>query len=101
VTAPEYIRLARYIAQVTAGRPLLVEQRQALEEDGRRRIGMQIKDEDKIAFCDFAIENAGAMEKVEVQVSIFLRTCKRLRTLASDEHSWSITPTIIYCAVTR
>ncbi|MEO6828454.1 MAG: dephospho-CoA kinase [Acidobacteriaceae bacterium] len=65
VTAPEEIRLARYIARATAGKPVLAEQRQALEEDGRRRIVMQIKDEDKIPFCDFVIENSGAIENVE------------------------------------
>jgi dephospho-CoA kinase len=72
VTAPEDVRLARYIARVTEGRPLLVEQRRALEEDGRRRIGMQIKDEDKIPFCDFVIENSGAMEEVAAEVERIL-----------------------------
>ena len=67
VTAPEEVRLARYIARVTEGKPLLEEQRKALEEDGRRRIAMQIKDEEKIPFCDFVIENSGAMKEVEAR----------------------------------
>ncbi len=72
VTAPEEVRLVRYIARVTQGRPLLEEQRKALEEDGLRRIAMQIKDEEKIPFCDFVIENSGGMEKVEFQVQRIL-----------------------------
>ena len=70
VTAPEELRLSRYIARVTENRPLLAEQRKALEEDGRKRIAMQIKDEEKIPFSDFVIENSGAMETVEVQVQM-------------------------------
>ena len=68
VTAPEELRLARYVTRVTEGRPLLAEQRTALEEDGRKRIAMQIKDEEKIPFSDFVIENSGAVEKVETSV---------------------------------
>ncbi len=68
VTAPEEIRLARYIARVTEGRPLLADQRKALEEDGRRRIAMQIKDEQKIPFCDFIIDNSGPLKEVNTSV---------------------------------
>lgn len=68
VTAPEEVRLARYIARVREGKPLLAEQRQALEVDGRRRIAMQIKDEEKIPFCDSVIENSGSVQALEADV---------------------------------
>jgi dephospho-CoA kinase len=78
VTAPESTRLARYIARASEGRALSAEQRIALEEDGRRRIAMQMKDEEKAPLCDFVIENSEPMEEVEVhvqQVFTELRKC--------------------------
>jgi dephospho-CoA kinase len=72
----EEVRLVGYIARGTEGRPLLVEQRKALEEDGRRRIAMQIKDEEKIPFCDFLIENSGGMDEVEDRVQQILATLR-------------------------
>ncbi len=68
VTAPENIRLARYIHRVSNGRTLSPEERATLEEDGRRRIATQIKDEEKAPFCDFIIENSKPIEKVATRV---------------------------------
>lgn len=68
VTAPEEIRLQRYIERVGGERVLSVQERYTLEQDGRRRIGMQIKDEEKAALCDFVIENSGSIEEGELQV---------------------------------
>lgn len=72
VTAPESTRLARYVARTSAGRTLSAEERIALEEDGRRRIAMQMKDEKKAPFCDFVIENSGSKEAVEADVQDIL-----------------------------
>ena len=80
VTAPEEVRLARYIARISAGRVLSVEEKAALEEDGRRRIAMQMKDEEKALYCDFVIENLGAMEEIEASVQQIL---EELRKFAS------------------
>jgi len=68
MTAPKELRLARYVHRLTEGRPVLVEQKTALEQDGRRRIDQQIDDEEKIPFCDFVIENSGTMEELDRRV---------------------------------
>lgn len=68
VTAPENVRLARYIDRASKGRTLSPEERSALEEDGRRRIAMQMEDEEKIPFCDFVIENSESVEEVAARV---------------------------------
>lgn len=68
VTAPEEIRLQRYIERVSGEQGLSAQERYTVEQDGRRRIGMQIKDEEKFALCDFVIENSGSIEKIELQV---------------------------------
>ncbi len=72
VTAPESVRLARYVARASEGRVLSNEERIALEEDGRRRIAMQMKDEEKAPFCDFVIENSGPEPKVAANVQHIL-----------------------------
>ncbi|MGC1782467.1 MAG: dephospho-CoA kinase [Acidobacteriaceae bacterium] len=72
VTAPEDVRLARYVARMSAGRTLSAEEKVALEEDGRRRIAMQMADAEKIPLCDFVIENAGPLEEVEASVNDIL-----------------------------
>ncbi len=77
VTAPEEIRLQRYIARVSSGRVLSHHERSALEQDGRRRIGMQMKDEEKASLCDFVIENSEPIEKIETHVQrIFIELRK-------------------------
>ena len=61
VTAPEDVRLARYLAR--AGKTLSAEQRVALEEDGRKRMAAQMPDREKAQLCDFVIENSGRVRK--------------------------------------
>ncbi len=68
VTAPEDIRLARFIARASEGRTLSTQEKVAIEEDGRRRIDQQMKDEEREPFCDFVIENSGPIETVAAQV---------------------------------
>ncbi len=84
VTAPESVRLARYVDRMSDGRVLRTEERNALEEDGRKRIAMQMKDEERAALCDFVIENSGPMEKVEAGVQHVLAALWRERTRSAD-----------------
>lgn len=65
VTAPENVRLARYVARMSAGRELSNGERASLEDDGRRRMSMQMSDEEKAPFCDFVIENTEEIQAVE------------------------------------
>ncbi|HET9087807.1 MAG TPA: dephospho-CoA kinase [Acidobacteriaceae bacterium] len=78
VTAPETLRIARYVARVSGGRMLAPEERTALEEDARQRTRMQIPDADKRAFCHYVIENSGTMEAMEQPVRKILAELKSL-----------------------
>jgi dephospho-CoA kinase len=83
VTAPESTRLARYVARVGGGRTLSTEERTALEEDGRSRMAMQMKDEEKVPFCDFIIENSEPEHLVEAHVR---RVLTELQKAAATNH---------------
>ncbi len=84
VTAPEDVRLARYVRRASGDRTLSTRETNALEEDGRRRIGMQITDAEKIPYCDFVIDNSGPVEKTEAAVQDILRSLKR------EEHTTTL-----------
>jgi dephospho-CoA kinase len=75
VTAPEDLRLARYLAR--SGEACSAEERAALEDDGRKRIAMQMTDREKTPLCDFVIENSGAVEKLEAEVQLILKELQR------------------------
>ena len=67
VTAPDEIKIARYVARVSppGSDP---ERQKAAERDARSRLAVQIPDAEKRADCDDVIENAGSREELEVQV---------------------------------
>lgn len=75
VTAPEDVRLARYLART--GKALSAEQTVALQEDGRKRIAAQIPDGEKAPLCDFVIENSGRVEELEAEVQHVLKELQR------------------------
>lgn len=65
VTAPDPVKIARYVARMTGGRALSAEERSRWEQDARQRIAAQIPDSEKAPLCDFVIPNSGAMEETE------------------------------------
>ncbi len=71
VTAPQDVRLARYTAR--GGKVLSAEELAALQEDGRKRIAMQMTDQEKAPLCDFVIENSGSLERLESEVEMILK----------------------------
>jgi dephospho-CoA kinase len=72
VTAPENVRLDRYVTR--GGAIHSAEETAALEEDGRKRIAMQMTDQEKAPLCDFVIENSGSLEALDSQVQqIFVK----------------------------
>jgi dephospho-CoA kinase len=75
VTAPEDVRLDRYLTR--NGEALSAEDRIAMEEDGRKRIAMQITDMEKVPLCDYVIENSGSVEKLETEVQSILGQLQR------------------------
>ena len=75
VAAPQNVRLARYLAR--GGEALSAEERATLEEDGRKRMAMQMTDQEKASLCDFVIENSGSMESLEFEVQLILKELQR------------------------
>jgi dephospho-CoA kinase len=68
VTAPEEIKVARFVARSAAGDALSDERHAELEAEARRRIAQQIPDEQKSALCDYVLTNGGALTELEWQV---------------------------------
>lgn len=83
VTAPEELRIARFIARSTQGRPQNVGELEALEADAHRRIAQQIPDEQKAALCDYVLVNSGALTELDWQVEqlwpLLLKAARRSR----------------------
>ena len=67
VTAPDAVKIARYIDRVCAGKDDAC--RTAAESDARVRMSRQIPDAEKAARADFVIENAGDKAVLEARVA--------------------------------
>jgi dephospho-CoA kinase len=69
VTAPEETKIARYTARMQALEGAAGAERQAeIERDARARLARQIPDREKLALCDYVIDNAGPVERAREQV---------------------------------
>jgi len=68
VTAPEEVRVARFVARAAPQGSLSAERREELEVEARRRMAQQIPDEQKSALCDYVLTNGGALTELEWQV---------------------------------
>jgi dephospho-CoA kinase len=64
VMAPMPVKIARFLERAGA----TAETRDALEAEARRRLAVQMPDEEKIPFCDYVLRNDGDMAWLEVQV---------------------------------
>lgn len=67
VTAPEELRIARFVARSAAGRSLFPEQILALEDEARRRIASQAPEQEKAAGSDYILTNSGPVTELEWQ----------------------------------
>lgn len=68
VTAPEEMRVARFLKRSTAGRQVSASELAALEAEAHRRIAQQIPDEQKAAYCDYVLTNNGDVKELEWQI---------------------------------
>ena len=68
VTAPEELKVARFVARSAAGRTLSDAERTALEDEAYRRMAQQIPDEQKAALCNYVLTNDGALTELEWQI---------------------------------
>jgi dephospho-CoA kinase len=68
VTAPQEMKIARFIERAAGGGILDQDARAALAADARRRLARQIDDERKAPDCDYVLANAGSIEELQAQV---------------------------------
>jgi dephospho-CoA kinase len=68
VTAPEEVKIARFVARSSGGKAISEEQQAELEAEARRRLEQQISDEQKSALSDYVLTNRGALKELEWQV---------------------------------
>lgn len=74
VTAPEHLKVERFVARVLAAGPPdeppaeMEARRVMLERDARARLAAQIPDREKARMCDYVIENSGSIEQVRETV---------------------------------
>jgi dephospho-CoA kinase len=78
VTAPEALRIARYVARMGGLNPDAA-RRAALEREARERMSAQMPDEEKMRLSDTVICNDGSMEELKRQTEAVYR---ELRSLA-------------------
>ncbi|MEO6807039.1 MAG: dephospho-CoA kinase [Edaphobacter sp.] len=68
VTAPEEVKIERFVARSAAGSTLTKAKKEELEAEARRRLAQQISDEQKSALADYVLTNDGALAELEWQV---------------------------------
>jgi dephospho-CoA kinase len=68
VTAPEEVKIARFVARSSEGNAITGERRTELEAEARRRLAQQISDEQKSALSDYVLINGGPLTELEWQV---------------------------------
>jgi dephospho-CoA kinase len=79
VTAPEALRIARYVARM-GGPDADAAIRAALEEEARQRMAAQMSDEEKMRLSDTIIRNDTSLEDVTRQTEALYRELRALAT---------------------
>ena len=77
VTAPEALRIARYVARMGGPNPDDA-RRAALEREARERMSAQMPDEEKMRLSDSIIRNEGSLEDVTRQTEAVYRELRAL-----------------------
>jgi dephospho-CoA kinase len=68
VTAPEELRIGRFIARAAPTGTISEDLRASLESEARRRIAQQLPDDQKASLCDYILTNNGPLTELEWQV---------------------------------
>ncbi len=84
VTAPEALRIARYVVRM-GGPHADAAQRAALEEEARERIAAQMPEEEKIRLSDTVIRNDASLEDVTRQTEAVYRELCALEKSSATE----------------
>jgi dephospho-CoA kinase len=77
VTAPDEVKIQRFLERLSAGTQLEPEKRMQLERDARARLEKQIPDSKKIPRSDYVIDNGGPLEKTQQQVDEVFASLKQ------------------------
>ncbi|HEY3990563.1 MAG TPA: dephospho-CoA kinase [Acidobacteriaceae bacterium] len=88
VTAPEPLRIARYVARM-GGPDADAAARAVLEEEARRRIAAQMSDEEKVRLSDTIIRNDASLEDVGRQTQAVYRELQALATPSMNHRNKS------------
>jgi dephospho-CoA kinase len=83
VTAPEAQKIERFLARIAAGRRLDKEERVSLEADARRRLAMQISNDEHAAECT-VLRNDDGIESLQQQVDV---AWSQLQKFAGDRQA--------------
>jgi dephospho-CoA kinase len=79
VTAPETVRIARYVARMGGPNPD-AESHEALEREARERMDAQMPDEEKIRLSDTILRNDGSLEDLTRQTEdVYRELCSLAR----------------------
>ena len=72
VTVPDEVKIARFVSRMMAndGRD---SRREALVQDARARMAMQIPDQEKAGRCEYVIDNSGSIEETRRRVEEIYR----------------------------
>jgi dephospho-CoA kinase len=68
VTAPDELKVERFVLRTLAGRAVSAAEHAALAADARHRLDFQIPETEKSARCDFIIDNSGSLAETTHQV---------------------------------
>lgn len=68
VTAPEDVKIARFVRRCFGDGELTEARKHELEDEARLRLARQMPDEQKMALCDYVLTNDGAETELEWQV---------------------------------
>ncbi|HTZ89952.1 MAG TPA: dephospho-CoA kinase [Alloacidobacterium sp.] len=80
VTAPDELKIRRFLERLGAGKELSAEQVQVFELDARSRLAAQIPDSEKVPLSDYVIDNGGSLDETQRQVD---EVFGRLRQIAA------------------
>ena len=86
VTAPEEVKIARFVARSATSEAMTEERRAELEAEARRRLAQQIPDEQKSTLCDYVLTNGGALAELEWQVDQLWPILKAAARSPSADH---------------
>ncbi len=80
VTAPDELKLARFVSRVLGPGPHTPEDLTAAKADGQRRLALQLPDADKLPLADFVLDNQGSLPQLQADTDALWPTLAQLAT---------------------